>query len=216
MRSLNAPRSFDAAQPILRLIDSVDWGALEHAYGPADDVAGQLAAVTVGDDATRRAAWSNLWGSIHHQGTVYSATAPAVSILQGLALWREYPDRDQALAFLTEIARAAQIGPVPGSRAGVYSDDPDLPVALAAAVEGATIELMSNWAEEDAAIRRFLLLLVAVQPACRVRYQALVEPELPERHRQAWIDYAGRPESDDADERLEALEQWAHGAGPDI
>jgi hypothetical protein len=49
-------------------IAEVDWGALYHAYGPASDVPVLLGAVTVGEDATRRAAWWELWGNIHHQG----------------------------------------------------------------------------------------------------------------------------------------------------
>jgi hypothetical protein len=36
-------------------------------------------------DATRQAAWWELWGNIHHQGSVYEATLPAVDLLIALA-----------------------------------------------------------------------------------------------------------------------------------
>ena len=66
----------------------------------------QLAAVAVGDDATRTSAWWNLWGNIHHQGTIYGAAVPAVPILGCLSSWRPYPDRAEAIQLLREIAAA--------------------------------------------------------------------------------------------------------------
>jgi hypothetical protein len=76
-------------------VSAVEWGGVYHAYGRASDVPGQLVAVIGGDDETREEAWWNLWGNIHHQGTSYEATVPAVPILLGLAAWREHPDRAQ-------------------------------------------------------------------------------------------------------------------------
>jgi hypothetical protein len=98
--------SLPEASALLSQVEGVDWSAVRHAYGPADDVAGQLAAVIAGDADTRAEAWWNLWGNIHHQGDVYEATRPAVPILSGLARWREHPDRTQALIMLREIAAA--------------------------------------------------------------------------------------------------------------
>jgi hypothetical protein len=66
----------DGAETLLGAVSAVEWGAVHHAYGPAGDVPGQLAAVIVGDDETRDEACWNLWGNIHHQGTIYEATAP--------------------------------------------------------------------------------------------------------------------------------------------
>ena len=66
----------DGAESLLGAVSAVDWSAVHHAYGAASDVPGQLPAVIVGDEETRDEAWWNLWGNIHHQGTIYEATAP--------------------------------------------------------------------------------------------------------------------------------------------
>ena len=62
----------------------VDWGSLDHAYGPAGDAPGQLQAL-VGDDLQ---AMSNAVGYLDaamlHQGSVFSATAPFIRIVAGL------------------------------------------------------------------------------------------------------------------------------------
>ena len=53
----------------------VDWAGLTHAYGPADDLPGLLRGLAQGDDD----ALYELYGNIWHQGTVYPATAYAVT-----------------------------------------------------------------------------------------------------------------------------------------
>ncbi|MGI5243781.1 hypothetical protein [Dactylosporangium sp. CA-139066] len=58
-------------------VATVDWAALTHAYGPADDVPGLLRDLAAGS----RQALSELYGTIWHQGTVYEATAHAVPLL---------------------------------------------------------------------------------------------------------------------------------------
>jgi hypothetical protein len=42
---------------LLAQVSAVEWGDVYHAYGPASDVPGQLAAVILGDDETREEAW---------------------------------------------------------------------------------------------------------------------------------------------------------------
>jgi HEAT repeats len=61
-------------------LDQVDWASLSHAYGSAEDVLDQLRAVAAGDEE----AFSDLYGNLWHQGTVYQATAHAVPFLIGL------------------------------------------------------------------------------------------------------------------------------------
>lgn len=61
-------------------LDQVDWASLNHAYGSAEDVPDQLRAIAKGDEEAFSDAFGNLW----HQGTVYSATAAAVPFLIGL------------------------------------------------------------------------------------------------------------------------------------
>jgi hypothetical protein len=62
---------------MLNDLDAVDWSALEHAYGAADDVPALLRDLAGGS----REALSTLYGNIWHQGTVYEATGHAVPFL---------------------------------------------------------------------------------------------------------------------------------------
>ncbi len=92
------------ADELARELPAVPWSRFTHAYGPADDVPALLYAVAVGDAPTRKEAWWELWGNVHHQGTVYEATTPAVPFIASLAGNRDYPDRVQALSFLRQLA----------------------------------------------------------------------------------------------------------------
>ena len=65
-------------------LDRIDWGRLEHAYGSAKDVPGLIRDLTARSRKRRERALYELFGNIHHQGTVYSATAPAVPFLAEL------------------------------------------------------------------------------------------------------------------------------------
>ncbi|MFD0265101.1 hypothetical protein ACFVGY_00685 [Streptomyces sp. NPDC127106] len=67
-------------------IDDIDWAALEHAYGTADDVPELLRAAGSADPRVRDGALDELFSSLCHQGSVYSATAAAVPFLARLAL----------------------------------------------------------------------------------------------------------------------------------
>ena len=197
-------------------VAAVGWSELYHAYGPATDVPGQLAAVVVGDDDTRAEAWWNLWGNIHHQGTIYEATVPAVPLLLGLAGWREHPDRAQALSMLREI----------GAAEGVYvwrhGDDEELvtdeaaqarlyPVLRATLRSGAA-ELLDGWRDEPDDVRRALLWLLSVLPDLRAQHETLIAATLPEQHRRAWdLEIAGTADSQEEADAVSALEDWVHG-----
>ncbi|MBV7699510.1 hypothetical protein [Streptomyces sp. TRM70350] len=62
-------------------LDAVPWHALTHAYGSAEDVPELIRALHQGDEETADEAIYELYGNIHHQGTVYPASAPAVPFL---------------------------------------------------------------------------------------------------------------------------------------
>ena len=79
-------------------LNAVDWGALQHAYGPAIDVPAQLLAVARDGDLAGEAMYQ-LWGNIHHQGSVYPATTPAVPFLAELAC-RPLRERASVIALL--------------------------------------------------------------------------------------------------------------------
>ncbi|MEW1910089.1 hypothetical protein AB0442_16800 [Kitasatospora sp. NPDC085895] len=62
-------------------LDGVQWDALDHAYGPAEDVPELIRALYGEDEEAASEAVHELFGNIHHQGTVYEASGPAVPFL---------------------------------------------------------------------------------------------------------------------------------------
>ncbi|MFE3557824.1 hypothetical protein ACFXKW_23585 [Streptomyces sp. NPDC059193] len=62
-------------------LDTVPWRTLTHAYGPAEDVPDLIRALYQDDETAADEAIYELYGNIHHQGTVYPASAPAVPFL---------------------------------------------------------------------------------------------------------------------------------------
>ncbi|MGQ4377484.1 hypothetical protein ACN6K9_008176, partial [Streptomyces sp. SAS_267] len=66
-------------------LDRVAWPEVHHAYGPADDVPGQLRALTGENRESVAEAEQELWSSLVHQGSVYEATVVAVPFLARLA-----------------------------------------------------------------------------------------------------------------------------------
>ena len=66
-------------------LNAVNWAALGHAYGSAEDVPGLLRQVRSTNPKLRDDALHELFFTIVHQGTRYSATAPAIPFLVQLA-----------------------------------------------------------------------------------------------------------------------------------
>ncbi|MGX1472858.1 UNVERIFIED_CONTAM: hypothetical protein RKD50_001666 [Streptomyces canus] len=67
-------------------LDGIDWAALGHIYGSAEDVPGQLRAVCEPDQEARENAFRSLFSNIFHQGTQYSASPYAVPFLARIAV----------------------------------------------------------------------------------------------------------------------------------
>lgn len=155
------------AAKVVQDIRRVDWATLGHAYGRADDVAPQLEALALGDDATRRAAWAELWGNVHHQGTVYEATVPAAGVIADLAKWTAFPDRREAICMLTAMAEGS----------GQYA------AQVAAAVRTATAGLVAEWRDQSALLQRALLVLSRSVGSENVELRLSV---LPDRLEAAW------------------------------
>jgi hypothetical protein len=91
-------------EAMLEELDAIDWFALEHAYGPADDVPGELRALLSPDPETRKGAQWTLYGNVYHQGTVYSATAFVVPTLLRLLADPSTPDRPWIIGYLASVA----------------------------------------------------------------------------------------------------------------
>jgi hypothetical protein len=182
------------ANEALDLIARHDWERLSHAYGTAADAPAQLAAVVVGDTTTRARAWWNLWGNIWHQGTVYSATAPAVPVLATVARWEDHPDRVQAFMMLREIAA--------GYGAAKAAVDAVLEVALP--------PLFERWIDEPEVVKRVLLWTLSASPALRAEHPALVEAVLLDEHREAWsLAITAGWETDEQFDAYCEFEAWA-------
>jgi hypothetical protein len=65
-----------------------DWGALQHAYGSAEDIPALLASAAETRETTGKV-WDDLWSRLCHQGTVYSASRAALPALAAMASSRE-------------------------------------------------------------------------------------------------------------------------------
>jgi hypothetical protein len=84
-------------------ISEIDWSALEHAYGSADEVPGWLAAMT--DQETGTDALGDLDSAVYHQGgAVYPAGAAVVPFLIRFALDQTVPHRPDILDLLCRFA----------------------------------------------------------------------------------------------------------------
>ncbi|MGW1723514.1 hypothetical protein ACWCQK_11375 [Streptomyces sp. NPDC002306] len=84
-------------------LDSVPWHTLTHAYGSAEDVPDLIRALYEEDEDTVEEALRELFGTIHHQGTIYPASAPAVPFLAHAV--RHAPGRrDELLMLLAVLA----------------------------------------------------------------------------------------------------------------
>ncbi|WP_318208536.1 hypothetical protein [Streptomyces sp. SJL17-1] len=80
------PLSPQTVEPIdpAEVLSSTAWGALEHAYGMAQDVPQILRDLMGTDVRVRSEALSRLHHLVHHQNTLYTATAPAALYVAGI------------------------------------------------------------------------------------------------------------------------------------
>ncbi|MFG1803362.1 hypothetical protein ACGFI4_24785 [Micromonospora carbonacea] len=85
-------------------LDRVPWGSLHHAYGPADDVPGQVRALRSTHAPTRRRALSELAGAVCHQGTRWEASRHVVPFLVALADDPATGDRAAVVGLLRAVA----------------------------------------------------------------------------------------------------------------
>ncbi len=89
---------------LLAGLDDIDWAALGHAYGSAEDVPGELRAACGEDEKARGRAFERLFNSICHQGTRYSASPFAVPFLARIAAAGPAGARTEALMLLLRLA----------------------------------------------------------------------------------------------------------------
>jgi len=89
---------------MLEGLDRVDWSGLRHAYGAAEDVPALIRALISPSEDERRAAITELYGNLWHQGTIYEATSYAVPFLIELVGSDKTPARHEILSYLGTLA----------------------------------------------------------------------------------------------------------------
>lgn len=142
-------------------LDDIPWSTLEHAYGTAEDTPQRLRALAEGDDAARADARYWLGASIHHQGTIYPATPPAVPFLVRLAADRGVKDRPWIVHFLADLAVSTPARWLwagfdltrPDMKAYFDGDDAEPFRATYDAVESALPALLGLLDDEDPGVR---------------------------------------------------------------
>ncbi|MEU8800915.1 hypothetical protein [Spirillospora sp. NPDC048819] len=157
-------------------LSSVDWSALTHAYGPADDVPELIHALYLEDEEQVEEALYELFGNVHHQGTVYPATVEAVPFLAHAAL-HAVLKRDHVLLLLVVIAdQATPADPVTeAARAAVGAVAPALSSCLDdadPAVRRMAVRVAAVATDPDAVAERLTAVYVA-DPDADVRADAL-------------------------------------------
>lgn len=188
---------------LVRALDAIPWSRRQHAYGEASDAAAELYAITLGDTEARTAAWWELWGNVHHQGTVYSATVDAVPLIGAIAIAADHPDRVQALCFL----RAVAVG------------DGQAAPAVRAAVRLVADQLLRGARSEPELVQRAIVWLLSAFPSLVGEHGDLLRL-LPSLMRKTWEEVLDRVrrreedwEYDEADDdlfdRQDDFERWA-------
>ncbi|MFQ3560541.1 hypothetical protein QZN11_27670 [Streptomyces gramineus] len=156
---------------VLAGLDQVSWSQLHHAYGSAEDVPTLLRGLASLEEGIADEAEQELWSSIVHQGTVYTATAPTVPFLARLIA--EGVRRNALVGMLGVIAASV--------------DEHDLPVPGAArdAVAAQLGPLLPLLADDDREVRRTTAWAVAqcrrsagpdARAALRARWEAETDP----------------------------------------
>ena len=191
---------------VTQSLAEVRWHELHHAYGQASNLPALLFAIVVGTDEVRSPAWWELWGNIHHQGTVYEATVPSVPFLEAVAGFPEHPDRVEALSFLRWIA----VGD------GTFAAD------VRAAVRPGVETLLAGWELQPDLIQRALVWLASGYPDIASRHPRLVQL-VPHSMRATWAEVIARSgypmadqdeSTDEAMDREDELERWALAGWP--
>jgi hypothetical protein len=138
-------------------IESVSWGELTHAYGPASDVPELIRGLAANDDN-----WDELHtefvGSVLHQGSTYSSSAPALQLLAQLAMAPQLAPKRRLDVLYTLFLAGCE-----AAKAEAYGYRPDPHHAEVQAVVTGTAEgLVRLWPSVSHAEQRMLLLLAAL------------------------------------------------------
>ncbi|OJJ72974.1 hypothetical protein ASPBRDRAFT_42754 [Aspergillus brasiliensis CBS 101740] len=87
-----------------RLLDSVNWTSLHHAYGVATDVPDNLRSLLSPNKSDHSDAYKALYSNIFHQTTRYEATVYAVPYLLKILESPTTPARTSLISYLVDLA----------------------------------------------------------------------------------------------------------------
>jgi hypothetical protein len=85
-------------------LDAVDWQALSHAFGSAENVPQLLRKLISTDPDTRCEAFDELTNTVWHQGTVYSVSSHVVPFLIAMLSSPDTPDKRLPAVLLAMLA----------------------------------------------------------------------------------------------------------------
>ncbi len=96
-------------------LDDPRWGELRQAYGPADGIPEILRTLERGDSVSGGAedVWDDIWSSLCHQGTVYTASYAAVPHIVRIGAAVPLADQNKFWAFVGAVAVSTDAAPVP-------------------------------------------------------------------------------------------------------
>gem|GEM_PF-5802688 len=100
-------------------LESINWAALEHAYGSADDVPGQMRNLVSADIEERQEALAFFWGEVIHQGTVCSSAPYAIQFLLEVIVSPSGANRAELLELICAYASASTCPEYPGDESSV-------------------------------------------------------------------------------------------------
>ncbi|TPX06715.1 uncharacterized protein E0L32_002211 [Thyridium curvatum] len=150
-------------QPIrLEGVDDVNWAALEHAYGEATDVPDMLRTLASNNDCWDEAN-SQLSGSVTHQESIYSATAPAMRFLAKIASDPQLSGKRRLDLLYTLFMAGCQQDLADFWGYELRSGGP-VGLEVRDAVVSQVAQLLPLWPSVSRAEQRLLLLLAALVP----------------------------------------------------
>jgi hypothetical protein len=92
---------------MLEQLDQINWRQLSHAYGPATDVPEMIRGLATITPENREQVLAEVWSSILHQGSLYTATAAAIPFLIELLNEPSVSEKNHVLDLLAGTAESA-------------------------------------------------------------------------------------------------------------
>jgi hypothetical protein len=153
----------------------VPWQDLQHAFGRAIDVPRVLAVISQSQGWKLRKCLEELWERVLHQGSIYSASPPAVQALIPMSARAKGRDRKQYYELLAEFASSARQAVRDGRSIPCCSGgDPEHGRAILAHLLEARDQFAADLASRDRAVRCLAAALVCCSADASIEAAQLV------------------------------------------